>query len=208
MKLYYFETSNSRKACAVARHLELPVTFVRVDLGKGEHKAPDFLAINPNGKEPALVDGELRLWESSAIMAYLADKAGSDLWPKDARQIEILRWLSWDMMHFSRHAGTLFFEQVIKPRFGLGEPNLAAIDEARGFFRQFAGVLESHLQDRAYVVGDSLTIADFSLGAHLPEAEAAHMPLEDFPAMRHWYARLEQLPAWRAPFPSPVTAAA
>src|SRR6187200_1860500 len=56
---------------------------------KGEHKAPTFLTINPNGKVPALEDGEMRLWESAAIMAYLADKAGSDLWPKDARQIDV-----------------------------------------------------------------------------------------------------------------------
>ena len=146
MKLYYFETPNARKACAVARYLNAPVEFVRVDLTKGEHKAPAFLAINPNGKVPALEDGEVRLWESAAIMCYLADRAGSGLWPKDARQIDVIRWLSWDAMHFSRHAGTLFFQQVVKPHFGLGDPDLAAIDEAMGFFRQFAGVLNSHLK--------------------------------------------------------------
>src|SRR5919106_4774639 len=144
MKLYYFETPNGRKACAVARYLSAPVELVRVDLTKGEHKAPAFLAINPNGKIPALEDGEVRFWESMAIMCYLADKAASSLWPKDARQIDVIRWLSWDAMHFSRHGGTLFFQRVVKPHFSLGEPDLAAIDEATGFFRQFAGVLNSH----------------------------------------------------------------
>ena len=163
MKLYYFETPNARKACAVARYLNAPVEFRRVDLTKGEHKAPAFLAINPNGKVPALEDGDVRLWESAAIMCYLADQAGSSLWPKDARQIDVIRWLSWDSMHFSRHAGTMFFQRVIKPHFGLGEPDLAAIDEAMGFFRQFAGVLDSHLRGRGHVVGDGLTVADFAL---------------------------------------------
>jgi glutathione S-transferase len=207
MKLYYFETPNARKACAVARYLDAPVEFVRVDLTKGEHKTPGFLAINPNGKVPALEDGDVQMWESAAIMAYLADKAGSSLWPKDARQIDVLRWISWDAMHFARHAGTLFFQRVIKPQFGLGDPDLAAIDEAIGFFRQFAGVLNSHLQGRDYLVGDGLTIADFAVAAFLPGAKAAQLPLEDFSEIRRWYAQLEQLPAWQEPFPS-VTASA
>jgi glutathione S-transferase len=94
MKLYYFETLNPRKACAVARYLNSPVEFVRVDLGKGEHKAPSYLAINPNGKVPALTDGDRKIWEANAIMAYLARAAGSDLLPSDDRQIEVTRWLS------------------------------------------------------------------------------------------------------------------
>jgi len=208
MKLYYFETSNPRKACAVARYLNSPVEFVRVDLSKGEHQTPEFLALNPNGKVPVLVDGDRCLWESNAIMAYLSDKAGFDLWPKDERQIEVLRWLSWDMMHFSRHAGTLFFENVIKARFGLGERDPAAVEEAMGFFRRFASVLDSHLKGRRYLVGDGLTIADFSVGALLPEADAAGLPLDDFAEVRRWYAQLEQLPAWQEPFPSQAASAA
>ena len=208
MKLYYFETPNPRKPCAVARYLNAPVEFVRIDLTKGEHKTPEFLAINPNGKVPALEDGEVRLWESAAIMCYLADKASSSLWPKDARQIEAVRWLSWDALHFSRHAGTLFFQRVIKPRFGLGDPDLAAIEEAMGFFRQFAGVLNSRLEGRGSVVGDGLTVADFALGAFLPHAKEAGLPLDEFPEIRRWYAKLEQLPAWREPFPKPAASAA
>ena len=116
MKLYYFESINPRKACAVARYLGSPVEFVRIDLAKGEHKAPEYLAINPNGKVPALVDGDAKLWESNAIMAYLAKAAGSDLWPRDDdRQIEVMRWLSWNGEHFTRHAGTLYFQHIIKP---------------------------------------------------------------------------------------------
>jgi glutathione S-transferase len=209
MKLYYFETPNARKACVVARYLNAPVEFVRVDLTKREHKAPAFLAINPNGKVPALEDGDLRLWESAAIMCYLADKAGSTLWPKDAaRQIDVIRWLSWDATHFSRHAGTLFFQRVIKPHFGLGEPDLAAIDEAMGFFRQFAGVLNSHLKARAYLVGEGLTVADFAVASFLPHARDAMLPLDEFPEISRWYAQLEDLPAWREPFPTRAASAA
>ena len=90
MKLYYFETINGQKACAVAKYLDAPVEYVRVDLSKGEHKAPGYLAINPNGKIPALVDGETNLWESSAIMCYLALKAKSSDITCSGRMFKVL----------------------------------------------------------------------------------------------------------------------
>lgn len=68
MKLYYFETPNARKPCAVAKYLGSPVEFVRVDLTRHEQKQPAFLAVNPNGRVPALEDGDFKLWESHAIM--------------------------------------------------------------------------------------------------------------------------------------------
>ena len=206
MKLYFFETPNPRKPCAVARHLGSPVEFVRVDLTKGENKRPEFLAINPNGKVPALEDGAARIWESTAIMCYLAEKAGSRLWPDDARRIDIIRWFSWDTAHLSRHAGTLYFENFVKPKFGLGDPDPALIEEATGYFRQFAGVLNDHLDGRDHLVGDDLTLADFAVSGFLAHAEEVRLPLDGFPEIRRWLARLGELPAWREPFPSaPVT---
>ena len=82
--------------------LEFDVDYVHVDVGKGEHLDSEFLGVNPNGKVPALVDGDVKMWESVAIMAYLSDKADSDLWPRDERQIEIVRWLVWDAAQFTR----------------------------------------------------------------------------------------------------------
>lgn len=208
MKLYYFETANSRKPCAVAKHLGLLVAYVRIDLSKGEHKQPGYLAINPNGKVPALEDGALKLWEASAIMCYLAEKAGSDLWPTNPMQrIEVMRWLSWDAAHFSRHAGSIFFENMIKPTFGMGPTDAAIVKEATANFMQFAAVLDEHLSRNAYVAGPNLTIADFTLAAFLPNAAEAKIPLEPFAHIRRWYGQLDALPAWREPFP-PLAAAA
>ena len=201
MKLYYFETLNPRKACAVARYLNSPVEFVRVDLGKGEHKKPEFLAINPNGKVPALVDGDRRLWEANAIMAHLARAADSDLWPRDDRQIELTRWLSWNADHFTRHAGTLYFQHIIKPALLRAEPDPKAVEEAISFLRPFAQVLNDHLRGRKYLLGDTLTIADFAVGVTLPYAEKAKIPVDEFPEIERWHARLNELPAWRQPFP-------
>ena len=208
MKLYYFETLNPRKACAVAKYLRSPVEFVRVDLGKGEHKQPGYLAVNPNGKVPALTDGNLRLWESNSIMAYLARAAGSDLWPDGAHQIDVLRWLSWSSEHFTRHAGALYFQNIIKPHFLKSAPDPEAVEEATGFFRQFAQVLNDHLRGRKYLVGDGLTIADFSVAVTLPYAETAKIPVGEFPEIERWHGRLNELPAWREPFPAATKAAA
>ena len=149
------------------------------------------------------MDGELLLWESTAIMAHLALKAGSDLWPADAAsQVEALRWLSWDAVHFSRHGGTLYFEHYIRPRVGLGEPNLAAVEEATGFFRRFAAVLDGHLATHDYLAGGRLSIADFGVASLLPWASEARLPLEGCANILRWHERLMELPAWREPFPA------
>lgn len=86
-KLFYCETLSPRKACAAARFLNVDVEFVRVDLGRGEQKIAEFLALNPNGKVPVLQDGEKTLWEANAIMCRLSDIVGSDFWPHDARSM-------------------------------------------------------------------------------------------------------------------------
>ncbi|HYW55863.1 MAG TPA: glutathione S-transferase family protein [Polaromonas sp.] len=201
MKLYYFDVLNPRKACALARHLGLPVEFVHVNLGKSEHKTPAFLAMNPNGKVPVLVDGDTTLWESNAIMCYLARKAGSDLWPQDARQFDVLRWLMWDATEFAPKAGTLYFEHVIKARFGMGPPDAAEVQKATEGFLRFAAVLEAHLRGRRYLVGEALSVADFAVAITLPYAQQAQLPLQTFPEIRRWHAQMNELPAWREPFP-------
>jgi glutathione S-transferase len=209
MKLYYFETLNPRKACAVARYLGSPVEFVHVDLGKGENRTPDYLAINPNGKVPALVDGDLKLWEANAIMCHLAAFDGSDLWPQKApQQVEVMRWLSWNADHFTRHAGALYFQHIIKPRFGLGDVDPAAVEEASGWVRKFGAVLDDHLNGRKYLVADTLSVADFAVAITLPYAQQTHLPLDGFTHIERWHDRLNELPAWREPFPKMQAAAA
>jgi len=207
VKLYYAETLNPQKACVVAKYLNSPVEFVHVDLGKGENRTPEFLALNPNGKVPVLDTGGGSLWESNAIMCYLARVAGSDLWPDDARQIEVMRWLSWDSWHFTRHAGTLYFEHIIKPAIGMGSADRAVVEEATGFFKRFAAVLNDHLSGRAYLVGDALTVADFAVAITLPYAKRARIPLAEFPEIERWHGRLSEVPAWLEPFPATRAAA-
>jgi len=207
-KLYYAETLNPRKVCALARYLGSPVEYIRVDMAKGQHKTAEFLAMNPNGKVPVLQTETGILWESNAIMCRLAQLAGSELWPGDpARQVDLIRWLCWDGQHFSRHGGTLYFEHIIKPRIGMGEPDAKTVETAIGFMRQFLAVLDAHLQQQDFVMGGRLGIADFAIGISLPYADTARIPLADFPAVRRWHDRLCALPGWLDPFPAARAAA-
>lgn len=202
MQLYYSHTLNPRKACAVAKYLKSPVEYIAVDMAKGEHRTPQFRLLNPNAKVPVLVDGSKTIWESNAIICHLALKVGSNLWPQDERQVEIIRWLSWDASEFQPQAGSLYFEYIIKPHFNIGPADAAAVEKATKGFRRYAAVLEAHLKDRHYLVGDGLTIADFAVGITLPYAKDAHIPLADFPAVNRWHERLNALEAWREPFPA------
>lgn len=201
-KLYYFQTLNPQKACAVAKYLNSPVEFVRVDLSKGEHQQAAHLRRNPNGKVPVLEHDGGFLWESVAIMAWLAQRAESPIWPTQAdEQVELLRWISWDATFFVRRAGAFYFEHYIKQLFGMGAPdeqNLAAVTPE---FHESACVLDAHLSGRKFVLGEQLTIADFCIGATLLYADQIHLPLESYTHVRRWHDRLMELPAWRNPWP-------
>lgn len=201
MKLYYAETLHGRKACAVARHLDADLEFVLVDLARVEHHSPDFERLNPNRKIPVLVEGDRSFWESNAIMCRLAQLMGSPLWPDGLPQAEVIRWLSWDAVQFTRFGGELYFENLIKPHVGLGAPDKSLVRAAQDAFRASASVLEGVLGERDWVTGPELSIADFALGSALPYAGAAQIPLQQFPQISRWYGQLSELEAWRDPFP-------
>ena len=201
MKLYYSDVLAPRKTCALIKYLELPVEFAYLRLDKGEHKKPEYLALNPNGRVPTLVDGDKVVLEADAILCYLAQHAGSDLWPADARQVEIVSWFSWNSQHFIQSGGALYFEFVIKSRFDIGPPDTAAVQKATKSFRSQAGVLNNHLKNRKWLVSDRLSVADFSVAVTLPYAAKAEMPLDDFPEVRRWHEQLSALESWREPFP-------
>jgi glutathione S-transferase len=96
MKIYWIKSQAPRRVLALVKHLGLKAEFVEVDMMGGGFKKPNYVALNPNMKAPTLVDGDLILWESSAIMAHLCIQAGSDMWPANTptEQVEVLRWLS------------------------------------------------------------------------------------------------------------------
>jgi glutathione S-transferase len=211
MKLYGFPGSpNTWKVRAVAAHLGLALEDVVVDLGKGGQRAPNYLALNPTGRTPTLVDGDFVLWESTAIMQYLASQAPNTLWPDDVRvRADIMRWQSWQLQHWGAEAcDPLLLERVVKAFFNLGPPEPVVVVKATEAFHRDGSVLERHLSGRPYLVGTGLTLADFSVVSALVYAKEGEFPLESYPRLKEWSARVLALPAWRTTAPTPLAAAA
>jgi glutathione S-transferase len=205
MRLHVFPPSpNAIAVLAGAYLLELPFEPVVVDLFKGEQKTPGFTALNPNQKMPVLEDGDFVLWESNAILQYLAAaRSERGLWPSEPRrQADVARWQFWQTAHWGPACGTFVFERVVKRRAGLGPTNEAEVTRVTPEFHRLATVLDARLRDRPWVAGDALTVADVSLGAWMVYAEEAGYPLDEYRAIVRWYGALAALPGWRRALPT------
>ncbi len=205
MRLHVFPPSpNAIEVLAAAHLLELPFETVRVDLFKGEQKGRAFTALNPNQKMPVLEDDGFVLWESNAILQYLATKRPErGLWPTDPRrQADVARWQFWQTAHWGPTCATYVFERVVKRLMALGPPNDAEVTRIMPEFQRYAGVLNGRLRDRPWVAGDALTVADVSLAAWMVYADEAGYPLDAYPEIARWYAALAALPGWQRALPS------
>ena len=204
MKLYYHPNSpNCVNVLATANHLEIQLDLQLVDLLKGAQRDPSYLSINPNGRVPTLVDSNFILWESNAIMQYIAGKKpGNSLWPADDRvRADISRWQFWQASQWSKATGTLVWENMIKKFLGAGGADPAEVKKGEELFHGSAVVLDGHLKDRQYLVGGGPTLADVSVAAMLVYAQPARFPLEKYGNIRAWYARLEKLDSWKKALP-------
>jgi glutathione S-transferase len=204
MKLYMNPMSpNARRVRFTAAVLGLQLEEKTLDFAKGEQRNPEYLAINPNGAVPTLVDGEFVLTESRAIMQYLASrKPESGLLPADERaRADVTRWQFWDSSHFSPQLGTFTFQKLLKPMFGMGEPDQAKLEEALTNFRRFATVLNNRLDGKRYIVGDSLTLADLTVATSLMYAKQTDVPVGEFANVQSWFSRISELDGWKKTSP-------
>jgi glutathione S-transferase len=208
MKIYWIKAQAPRRVLALVKYLGVDAEFVEVK--GGGFTAPEYVALNPNMKAPTLVDGEIVLWEASAIMAYLCVKEGSGMWPAHdpVEQVEVLRWLSWNDCHWAPAVGPFYFEHIVKATFGLGVPDSESLVPRVPDLTKFARVLDGHLNGRSYVACSRLTIADFQLASMATYWRESEMPLERFPNIVRWIDGLMRIPAWADPWPANAKAAA
>ncbi|CAN5840093.1 glutathione S-transferase [soil metagenome] len=198
MKIYSIQASNNcRRVNATVQHLGLEADVV--DPSMGDLKKPEFLALNPNGKVPLLVDGDLKLWESRAIMQYVASKKpGNTLWPADPkRQADIARWQFWEASHLSKGTGAFAFENLFKKMFMKQDADPAALAAGEKEWHTYAPILNAQLETRKWICGDELTLADFSVGACFSYAEASGLPWDSYTHIKAWLGRLNEIPAWK-----------
>jgi glutathione S-transferase len=210
MKLYGFPASpNTWKVRALASYLKTSLELELVDLSKGAQRSPAYLAINPTGRTPTLVDGDFTLWESNAIMQYIADKTANTLWPKDARsRVDIARWQFWQLAHWSAEAcAPLIFQRMVKKFMNLGPPDETALAKGIECFNKEAAMLHAHLAKQKYLVGNALTVADFAVAAPLFYAKQSEMPIGPYGNLRGWFERVAALPCWSETAPQLPAAA-
>ena len=203
-------SANGRKALAVSLHLGLDPKVMLVNVYKGEGRATDYLAVNPQGKVPSLVDGSLMLWESNAILMYLAEAYGDHrLWSTDPkRRADLARWLFWESAHWQPTL-TEVLRPVVAQKLGLAPASpKARADWSDPRFTSLAELLDMQLADRPFIGGVELTIADFSLAGMMTYARACDFPFDKYPNIAKWYARIEALPAWQKTAAAPWSDAA
>jgi glutathione S-transferase len=201
LKIYATPLSaNGRKVLAVSRHLGLSPEIHEVNVYRGEGLSPKYLAINPSGKIPTLVDGEFVLSESNAILMYLAEvHAANRLWSSESRQRgRIAQWLFWESAHWQPTLIALLTElvghrllpeRIPKPR----QPP----DWSSALVQPLLKALETGLGAREFLAGPAATIADFSVAGMTTYFRAADFPFERFPKIAQWHARIESLDSWR-----------
>src|ERR1700730_5161803 len=201
---------NGHKVEAVILHLGLDVEIRHYNFFAGELRRPDYLAINPNAKAPTLEDGDFKLWESTAIMQYLADKAGdTTLFPRNPRtRADITRWQCWEGLYFNSALGTLAFETVAKPKNNAGPPDNALVEQARATLSRFASVLDAHMDGRKYLVDDQLTLADYSMAAFEPYVNLVPFNFAPYRHIHTYFVRMRQSEHWMRTVKAPQSVAA
>jgi glutathione S-transferase len=200
MRLYHHPISlNARRAVMTALQLDAAVELVFVDLRAQENLKPQFLQMNPNHRVPVLVDGDFQLWESRAIMQYLADKTPRQtIYPTDVRaRADVNRWLFWCSQHFTPAIGILNWENFIKPMIGRGDPDPLEVKRGETLVAEFATVLDAHLAPREWICGSALTLADLSIAAALGCAVAAKAPVAQYANLQKWFGSVQRLEAWK-----------
>ncbi len=199
MKLYYDPiTVNCRRVVAGLDLLGVEYEDVKVDYFAQGHKEPEYLAINPNGELPALVDGDLKLWESNAILVYGAEKKGdTSAYPPDPKiRADIQRWLLWESSKWFGACYTYLVENVVKPILD-DKADPAVLEAAAPTFHKLASILEDRLEGREWLSADNVTIADIAVAAPMHVHAFQKLPLENYPNLRAWMGRIEALPCWQ-----------
>ena len=196
--LYTWTTPNGRKISIALEEMKLPYRAIPVDITNDEQFDADFLTISPNNKIPAIVDGDMTLMESGAILLYLAEKSGK-LAPRYGtyEYWRMIEWLMWQMGNF----GPILGQAHHFLRYNRGK---SAYSEKRFHMdsQRLYRVLDSRLQNRQYVA-DEFTIADIAIWCWVSRFEWHDIDLHDFPDVMRWYVELAARPAFQRGYVQP-----
>jgi glutathione S-transferase len=191
-RLHGFFTQNSMKTLYVLEELGVDYEFCYVDLAKGENRTEEFRNKTPVGRVPVLEhDGEY-LFESGAICRCVASVEHSPLFPADKMQrARVDQWMTYFTCHPGRWLTKLFFEKVVKPIAGMGEPDAAGCEEAARFAQQQLAVVNDWLEHHEWLANDTFSIAEPFALAYVEQARTVDFPLDGYPWLQKWLERLD-----------------
>lgn len=200
------------KVQALAAQLGFQPEIRALDYARAEQNSAAFAQLNPNRRQPVLEDGDFVLWESNAILVYLAQRGeATEFWPTGARaQAEVLRWLFWESAHWDPAWDALITERLKKAFFtthfsgrrtdGTTEKPAPAdehrVADGKQELAELCDVLNDRLRSSAWLAGDLCTVADFAVGAWLPGGQMLGFNLQAYPAIRRWQTSLLSLSGW------------
>lgn len=201
--LYYSPYSQHSRRVLVLKEelgieLELQNVGVRPRGTGGENDEAWFLKMNPNGKVPVLKEAEAVIWESNAIMWYLAEVHGdTPLWPKSpAERAQICKWQVWQAAHLTAAVDGLFYERVGKKMMGQpSDPKLEA--QLSESFLRWAAVMSAQLEAQDYLALNRFTCADIACASAFMHAEASRIDLDAFGPIARWFARISARESWK-----------
>ena len=196
MNLYGFFTQNTLKTLYVLEEVGSDYEFHYVNLGEGEQKTDEFAAKTPVGKVPVLEHNGEHLFESGAICRYVANVSDSPLYPTNKMQrAQVDQWMDFFTCHLGRWMSTMYFEEVIKPKFNLGEPDEASKEEAVKFAADQSRILDQHLEASDWLANDALSIADLFAFAYLEQHRVIDFSIDDYANLQAWFERVDSLPS-------------
>jgi len=200
MELHIHPASpNCVAVLAATACLAQDIEIHHVDLFNNAQRDPAFLRMNPNGLVPVLADGAFVLWETTAILQYLAslDPQARLLAHGERERADVARWLAWGLAHWNPALQPFIYERMFKPLKGLGSPDEERLASLKPRLDAVAGVLDEHLAATRFVCGERIGICDLYLAAYPIYAPQAGIEFDAYPHLQRWLERVHAMPEWR-----------
>jgi len=176
----------------VLNHLGLDYRFDRVNLAAGEGQAPDYLKLNPTGKIPVLIDGDFAIWESNAIIKYLARRQNSPIYPADLKKQALVdQWMDFGSLHAANAMSRLTYNMLIAPRRGEA-PDTRSMEDGRKFLNRYLPIIDAQLGKSKHLAGQELSLADFNMLSALDPAEVCEVDLSSYTNLNKWRSELQK----------------
>lgn len=172
-----------------------PYETVALDMGKKEHKSPEYLKLNPNGKVPCLIDGDYIIWESVAINFYLAEKYKPELIAGTAEEKgRMQQWSTWALVELQPPLVDMIIQLMFMPE---DKRDMNVVARAKEKVPPMLAVLDKHLAGKTFMVANKLTVADFNVASIVNIAPAMKIDLAPYPNIVAWFSRLKERPSFK-----------